>query len=393
MLATLLAAVALAPSLSVSGHTLSWTSAGSGSYRLYAKAPASPSSRTLVRARTYAPPAVPGATVSYRVRASGESEWSNTVTIAWPSEKPVEEEHKPPPSTMPTGVNAGTEPTDLTGVSTLQAKLVRLHFAAPEAGASWLDDWARRYAEHGTSIQPVATFDGRMLSAAEAKGLASLARLPGVKNVELGNETSFGYQYRDGYAQSSYKERARLYAVRVKETAEALNPRGVGVLAQADDGGSGSSTWVREMFASVPTLSRYVAGWTIHPYSNQRSSSEPDSYGVPKMERMVANLAEQGDTATPIAVTEWGVSTDNGPTLDNGAHLTYAEAGQIAETTIPNLIAAAKRHPIESFLVYQLRDQQPHGVSNNHESYFGALTNTDAGKGAYTTAIDKLMAE
>jgi hypothetical protein len=404
MLATLLATVALAaPSLSVSGTTLHWTAVGSGEYKLSAKAPGEKAVITPVTGTSYTPPAQPGLTVSFRVKAPHESEWSNTVTISYgtkepPNEEPPTEEppkEEPPkeePKGMLPGINAGTEPADLTGASTLKARLVRLHFAAPEANASWLDDWTRRYAEKGTAVQPVVTFTGRVLTAAEAKGLVSLDRLPGVKNVELGNETSYGYQYRDGYASSSYKERARLYAVRVKETAEALNPHGVGVLAQAEDGGSGSSVWVKEMFASVPNLSRYVAGWTIHPYSNQHSPTQADSSGVPKMERMVANLAEVGDTKTPIDVTEWGESSDNGVTLNNGFHLTYSEAAQVVEQTIPKLLSAAKAHPIHSFLLYQLRDQRAHGASLDHEFYFGALTNGDGAKGPYTAAIQRLMA-
>lgn len=398
MLATLLATIALAPSLSASGNTLHWTPVGAGSYKLSAKAPHEKAVTTIVTGTSYTPPAQPGLTVAYRVKAPHESEWSNTVTISYPEEKPSEEPPKEePPKEEPTGfapgVNSGTEPADLTGVSALHAKLVRLHFAAPEAGASWLDEWDRKYAEHGATIQPLATFNGRVLSAAEAKGLVVLDRLPGVKNVELGNETSYGYQYRDGFASSSYKERARLYAVRVKEVAEALNPHGIGVLAQAEDGGSGSSVWVKEMFASVPNLSRYVAGWTIHPYSNQRSAAESDTSGVPKMERMVADLASVGDTTTPIDVTEWGEPSDNGPALDNGFHLTYTEAGQIAQSTVPKLVAAAKRHPIHSFLIYQIRDQRAHGAGTNHEWFFGALTNTDGSKGSYTTAVQSLLAQ
>jgi hypothetical protein len=399
MLAAMLATVALAPSLSVSGTTLQWTPVGRGSYKVNAKVQGVETTNTIVEGTTYSPPAQPGVTVAYRVKARGEVEWSNTVTIAWPienpkeepKEEPREEEHKPP--SMLTGVNAGTESLDLTGVSTLHAKAVRIGFAAGEANAPWLLEWDKRYAERGVTMQPVASFYGRMLSSSEARGLVALDKLPGLKNVELGNETSFGYQYHDGYSYSSYKERARLYAVRVKEAAEVLNPHGIGVLAQAEDGGSGSSTWVKEMFASVPALSQYVAAWVIHPYSNQHSSTQPDTSGVPKMERMVTNLAEQGDTATPIAVTEWGVSTDGGLPLNNGTSLTFAEAGKIAETTIPKLITAAKRHPIASFLVYQVRDQREHNVSNDKEMYFGALTHTDGAKGAFTTAIEKLMAE
>jgi hypothetical protein len=399
MLATLLATIVLAPSLSVSGTTLHWTPVGSGNYKVNAKVKGVETSNTIVEGTSYAPPAQPGLTVNYRVKPRGQNEWSNTVTITWPAEGPVEEEPKQEeqehekPAGMITGVNAGTEPLDLTAVSALHTKVVRIHFAAPEAGASWLLEWDRKYAERGVTIQPVATFDGRMLSAQEAKGLVALDKLPGLKAVELGNETSYGYQYHDGYTAASYKERARLYAVRVKEAAEALNPHGIGVLAQAEDGGSGSSTWVREMFASVPKLSQYVAAWVIHPYSNQRTPAQADTMGLPKMERMVSNLAEQGDTTTPVAVTEWGVASDNGLPLDNGTSLSYAEAGKIAEATVPKVIADAKRHPIESFLVYQVRDQREHNQSNSREMYFGVLSHTDGSKGGYTTAIQRLMSE
>jgi len=289
------------------------------------------------------------------------------------------------------GVNAGTEPLDLRGARSVGAKVVRVHFPASKPGLRWLLDWDRRYARRGIALQPVATFDGGMLSAREAKGLVALDRLPGLKDVELGNETSYGYQYGDGHADASYRARARVYAVRVREAAEALNPHGIGVLAQAEDGGSGSNTWVREMFASVPNLSRYVAAWVIHPYPDQLTATQPDTQGVPKMRRMVAQLAEAGDTRTPIAITEWGVADDEGRTLDNGASLSSAEAAQILDATVPKLLAAAGRHPIQSFLLYQLRDQAPHGRSRSREMYFGALTRHDGSKGPLTGAVRALL--
>lgn len=396
MLVTVLATAAMTPVLSVSGSTLSWTAVGAGAYKLSAKAPGAPVVNTTVYGTKYTPAPSPGQTVTFKIKAPGESGWSNKVTITYPAaekleEKPVEEEHKAQPAKFLAGVNGGTETADLTAATTLHAKLVRLHLAAPEQGASWLDEWDKRYRERGVQVLPLVTFNGRILTAAEAKALVGLDRLPGVTDVELGNETSYSYQYKDNFAATSYRERARLYAVRVKETAEVLNPHGIGVLAQAEDGGSGSSNWVKEMFAAVPNLTRYVAGWTIHPYSNQRSPSEPDTSGVPKMERMVANLAEQGDTTTPIDITEWGESSDEGQTLDNGTHLTYSEAAQIVETTVPKLIAAAKRHPIASFLVYKDRDLKAPKSSSEHEAFYGALTNAGSAKGAYTTAIQKLM--
>ena len=296
---------------------------------------------------------------------------------------------RPPGALM--GVNAGTETLDLRGARALGAKVVRVHFPASKPGLRWLLDWDRRYARRGIALQPVATFDGSMLSAREAKGLVALARLPGLKDDELGNQTSYGYQYGDGHADASYRARARLYAVRVREAAEVLNPHGIGVLAQAEDGGSGSNTWVREMFASVPNLSRYVAAWVIHPYPDQLTAAQPDTQGVPKMERMVAQLAEAGDTTTPIAITEWGVANDEGRALDNGASLTSSEAAKIAETTVPRILAATGRHPVQSFLLYQVRDQAPHGESNSREMYFGALTRSGGSKGPFTTAAQRLL--
>ncbi len=292
-----------------------------------------------------------------------------------------------------TGINAQAEPADFRAVGELHARLVRLHIDPREAGSRWLRWVARNYARVGARIQPVVTFDGRMLTPAEVQDLVGLDRVPGLQDVELGNETSYGYQYRDGYTASSYKERARVYAVRVKEAAEALNPHGIGVLAQAEDGGSGSPVWVHEMFAAVPDLSQYVAGWTIHPYPNQRTAGGTDTYGIPKMRRMVADLAEEGDTTTPIDITEWGVASDNGAKLSDGASLTSAEAAQVVRNTLPSLLAAAGSHPIASLLVYQVRDQRRPRASDDYEDYFGALTRNDGSKGPFTAAIARLMRE
>ena len=376
-----------APTLSLSGQTLTWTKLGSGSYTLRSRANGETATRTTVSGTSYTPPAQPGSTVLYRVEAS-VGKWSNAVSITYPAR-----EAERPSGSILTGVNAQAEQADYTGVQMLHAKLVRVNFAPSEAGASWFVEAARHYGEVGARVQPVATFDGTMLTPAEVKDLVALDRIPGVEDVELGNETSYGYQYGDGYTSKSYKERARVYAVRVKEAAEALNPHGIGVLAQAEDGGSGSPVWVQEMFASVPGLSRYVAGWTIHPYTNQTSPSQPDTRGIPKMERMVTDLAAEGDTTTPIDVTEWGVASDNGVKLSDGTSMSFTEAAAIAEATIPKLIAAAGRHPVASFLVYQLRDQAQPGKTSDREDFFGALTRNDGTKGAYTKAIEKLMRE
>jgi hypothetical protein len=86
-------AVSPASNLSAAGETLTWTAAGSGNdYRLLTVISGQPRRSTAVTGTTYTPPAVPGATVAYRVRAAGaESNWSNTVTITYLSQKEREE--------------------------------------------------------------------------------------------------------------------------------------------------------------------------------------------------------------------------------------------------------------------------------------------------------------
>ena len=82
--------------------------------------------------------------------------------------------------------------------------------------------------------------------------------------------------------------------------------RDVGLLGQADDGGSGSANWVNHMFAAVPNLDAMVDGWTVHPYG-------PRDTWKPKIDRLIAQTAANGAPATiPIDITEYGLSTDNG---------------------------------------------------------------------------------
>ena len=49
--------------------------------------------------------------------------------------------------------------------------------------------------------------------------------------------------------------------------------RSVGLLAQADDGGSGSANWVNHMFDAVPNLGTMVDGWTVHPTARATGGS------------------------------------------------------------------------------------------------------------------------
>lgn len=72
-----------APVMSVHGQTLRWTAVdGLNVYKLMASAPSGQTVSTVV-GRNVTPPAVPGATVNYRVQASGRDEWSNEVSIGY----------------------------------------------------------------------------------------------------------------------------------------------------------------------------------------------------------------------------------------------------------------------------------------------------------------------
>src|SRR5689334_15815130 len=103
MIAALLSALVLVPSLSVSGKTLQWTPAGNGEYRVQERVDDERTGSFIVAGTSVTPEAQPGKTVSYRVRAVGANEWSNSVTITFPSrhqgsgeEGPKEEPTEPP---------------------------------------------------------------------------------------------------------------------------------------------------------------------------------------------------------------------------------------------------------------------------------------------------------
>jgi hypothetical protein len=305
--------------------------------------------------------------------------------------EPTPEPPKPPAVTFTPGMNSGTEAEDFAALATLGVKLVRTEVAYSELSRA--GSVIELFAAKGISVQLLVSGTP---TTAQAQALGPLAAKYGpasgfshpVHAIELGNEDS--YAYKSGEPSSAgYKAIARNYALRAKESAEACAPHGVGVLIQASDGGTGSSVWVDEMFATVPDLASFAAGWTIHPYSGQQVESQTDSFGIPMMERMVADLAKHGNATTPIDVTEWGFTSNNGETLSDGKHYTFAEAAVMAEQHLAKLKVAAGAHPLHSFMVYQDRNQTE--GTNNRECYFGALTHMGGPKGQYTTFIEQLL--
>ena len=420
-------ATAPAPTLTLKGSTLSWTAVqGASSYQLQTIV-GGEKDFVYVTGRSYTIPGPVTVTSKYRVReyTPGAGPWSNRITIrvaagkeqaedekkskkeekaereeeeeeaeAEAGEEEEEEEAAPVEEAAPEngpirfspGINGGADATyDYSGVASLGAKLVRLDVGYQRVNESGVAQEVAQYVSKGITPLILYDFHGTMPTATQVQGIAALARIPGVKTVEFGNETSYGYQYGDGFASASYKERARTYAHRFVEASKALAPYHIGLLAQASDGGSGSPVWVDEMFAAEPQLLKYVNGWTVHPYGPNGSA---------EMSRMIADLAKHGDASLPIDITEWGIASDNGHALSDNygfpTNLTYAKAGSLLSEWVAKYRAQCGGR-LRDFILYQVRDQQKPGASKSREAYFGALEHEDQRKGGYTEAVEALM--
>jgi len=289
-----------------------------------------------------------------------------------------------------------------TVISRLGATTVRMGFPI-STPAPQLAKWVEEYAGAGVHILLLAEFKGYLPTPSEQRNLATWAAAYGpdgtfwagrnlpvqaaLTEIEFGNETSYSYQWGDDSA-SAVASRAETYARDFRTAAEAVrlaNP-GVGLLAQADNGGSGNSIWVDGMFRAVPSLSSYVGGWTIHPYGPTWEA---------RVDEMLAQLAAAGaPTAIPLDVTEWGLSTDNGRCLGNNDGwnrcMTYAEAASTLTSSL-NAMRARYGSRLHDFYLYQAQDLAPSGSSTSRELYFGALQQDSARKGSYTTAVEDLL--
>ncbi len=329
-------------------------------------------------------------------------------TLAKETSTPVNEAPTPtqeaPPQTSATfqpGLNSGTNMNeDLKGAVILGAKLVRVGWSIGTTAAA-MEPVIAGYASKGIRVQPVAEFYATVPSPAEAQNLASWARAYGpggtfwagrsdgqlaIQAIEFGNETASGAQYGVRKGEAAYTTLAETYAMRFREAAEAINATGtdVGLLAQDDDE---TGDWINGMYSAVPDLTKYVAGWTIHPYGGE-------GYNRDRFNDLVAQTAEHGASAIPIDVTEWGVTTDNGRCLEFNEGLnpcmSYEEAAGTLKSTV-TWITKLLGSRLQDFFIYQVRDQQPTGQTTNWQDYFGALQHELQPKGAYTTQVESLL--
>ena len=395
--------------LRVSGNTILWARvADVDRYVLATKVPGRATAYRVVTGTSVTPPAVPGVRVNYGLRTDvAGSAWAREVSIAYPATTAAP---APAPAPAPGGFEAGAvsgsdvlNEAKVTG--RLGARVVRVEFAIGKPAAE-MRAAIDAHARNGTRVVPLAGFHARMPTVAEARNLGEWAREfgPGgrfwsgrsdghlaVRQIEFGNETSYGYQYGDNYDKPSYSERAREYALRFRDAHEAIraaNP-GVGLLAQGEDANTGSLNWVNGMFNAVPDLASRVAGWTIHPYG-------PRTRWEPRIDRMIEQLRSRGvdRTRLPIWITEWGLSSDDGRCLSDNYYwnrcMTFAQAATALTTSVADMRARYGAR-LRALFVYQARDQYRPGYSTNREHYFGALRNDLSDKGPYSAAVRTLL--
>ena len=400
-----------APALIANGKNLSWNAvSGVSAYVLASIVPGHATTYTEVSGTATTPAEVPGATVRYSVRTAVDgSVWAPEVAISYPALVTPPQKTVPVPTEAPAsqagtfepGINGSYETTDVTNAARLGAKIVRLAFPIGMPAAHF-ESLVAAYAAKGVRVELLAEFYGTLPTPAEAQNLAGWAKEYGpggsfwatrgdgqlaVRTIEFGNETSGGYQYGDEPGDASFTARAQTYAVRLKESAQAISAGGVkvGLLAVSEDW---TGDWMNGMFSAVPNLGSYITGWISHPYGSGWRT---------KIEDIVKQAAAHGAPSTlPIDVTEWGIATDNGRCLTNNYGLnpcmTYQEAAETMRKTIAEMRALlGSRQGL--FLIYQGRDQGITGTSTNRELYFGLVQHALQPKGAYTTAAEEVLAE
>ncbi|MCW3011773.1 MAG: hypothetical protein JWO90_2177, partial [Solirubrobacterales bacterium] len=294
-------------------------------------------------------------------------------------------------------------------VKKLGARSARMEFAIGTP-VSEMAPIIQAYAEAGIEANLLAGFPGRIPTAAEVANLANWAAAfgPGgthwagkglpaslaVDRIEFGNESSGPWQYRelDGVADWSHSAQyaaiAEGYGRTFRSAATALrsaNP-GVRLLAVADAPGRWQQ-WLDGVFRGAPDLASHVGGWVVHPYGPQWAYNVDDA---------LAQLRAKGASdAIPLYVTETGLATDDGACLDDNYGwdrcLTYAQAASTLTTAVEG-IASRYANRLAEIDIYSTSDLRGHGESGAREDYFGALTSGNDTKGAFTTAVQALLA-
>ena len=388
-----------APTMAVSGNTVSWTAIPSvSSYVFVRKVPGQATQYSIVNGTSATPPVVAGQTVSYGVRTNvSGSAWASEVSIAYPSSPSPSPSPQPVDGTFQMGVAAGSAHSyELSFLKQLGVHTARIEFGIGTSAGSLASD-VDAYARAGIRPLLLATFGGRTPTTAEAQNLGGWAAAYGpggtfwqgksypantaVTDIELGNETSYSYQFSDN-SLSTYASRAATYALRARDAANAVraaNAR-VGLLVQGDNAVN-QTAWMTNMLKAAPTLDDLVAGWTIHPYGPNWAS---------RIDSTINSAKSAGARDLPIWVTEWGLSTDNGRCLSDNYGFNKCMSYGSAATTLHSALAGMQSRygsRLGAFFLYQAHDQYASGTQTGREAYFGALQSNGSAKGSYTTEV------
>ncbi len=335
-----------APSLTVSGQTLSWNAIpGVATYVLDRKVAGEPDQYTVVAGTSTTPAAVPGVTAHYSVRtAVYGSAWSREVAIVYPAEAPA-----PPPSkgeapsaggetpssgsgetpvsvsSMWTGVDAGGWPSSFASDIAGAASTVRLENPsniAPwtAAGLKVIDDMSGPYNTGGVSA----------INATEwaEKAVAWYRANPQASAIEILNEP--GNQWIGWGSSAGSQANAAAYDNLLK-TVHEMFVANFGshypALLASYDGGEGPTTWGEEMWKADPNVGSYINGITMHSYggTSSRSASALGS-------RQHIEQAHSQHPGIPIYITEvgWPTALGQAPTGDS---LQWSELEQAANIT------------------------------------------------------------
>lgn len=287
------------------------------------------------------------------------------------------------------GVQAGRLDRDVRMSAALAAPVARVEWDIATPAAE-LRPVVTAYAREGIRVQPLAGYEGRMPTRAEALNVGAWARAVGpeaamwddldarlaVRDIEFGTETSYAYQ--------GTQRRGGEYARRAREASEAAKPAGVGLFIQADDANQVDG-WIDQMYRAVPDLHEYASAWIVHPYGPEWRR---------RLDWTIARTAKQGAPRLPIAVTEYGVANDGGRCLDKNYGwpqcLTSPQAAEILSGVVRDMRAEYPR--VSQFIVYNNHDLRRPGRSRDAENYFGALRSDGTSKGAFTDTVKEILA-
>ena len=312
-----------APTITVSGQTLTWNEiGGASSYVFVRKVPGQADAYSVVTSTSVTPSAVPGTTVHYSVRANVTgSGWAHEVSISYPaaSTATTSTESPPPASTEGSseaigggsisggnsetfgqpfvkGINTNLQgwgmsnlPQIVSEMSTLGINWEREDLswanAEPQRGVyNWLtfEQTASAAKADGITILPVVgyapswTTPGNSAAYAEFVAAAVARFGPGTADNlpwwELWNEPYFSYAWSGKTPEPEAYARDALAAA---EAAKHIAPS-IKLLLAADyqdspqTGGSTpwETSWINDMFTAAPTLGEWISGISVHPYGD-----------------------------------------------------------------------------------------------------------------------------